>query len=178
MVDSIHIIKAIVNILKWFSLIPRDRCGGTSTKNLLSICFYHCITISIELSNVFRMSPFYYYYQDQPRMTSVSVCILQSFQTYLDKLQFSKLKPYLFILVQAGCLLGLWKKIFSEKPSGRAQKTLVRRTHVYVYTLTFLQNKPKILHENITHRYYLYLLPCKIRMLQLQNWPSYGYFGF
>ena len=40
-------------------------------------------------------------YNPAPRLASVSVYILQSFQTYLDKLQFSKLKPYLFILVQA-----------------------------------------------------------------------------
>ena len=47
-----------------------------------------------------------------------------------------------------------------------------------VYALTYLQNQPKILHESITHRYHLYLLPCKIWILQLQNWPTYGYFGF
>ena len=31
-----------------------------------------------------------------------------------------------------------------------------------LYALIYLQNKPKILHESITHRYHLYLLHCKI----------------
>ena len=44
-----------------------------------------------------------------------------------------------------------------------------------VYALTYLKNKPKILHESITCRYHLYLLSYKIWKLQLQNWPSYGY---
>ena len=46
-----------------------------------------------------------------------------------------------------------------------------------VYTLAYLQNKPKILHESITRMYHLYLLPCKIWMLYLQNWLIYGYLG-
>ena len=37
---------------------------------------------------------------------------------------------------------------------------------LYVYALTYLQTKPKILHESITCRYHLYLLPCKINTLK------------
>ena len=43
-------------------------------------------------------------------------------------------------------------------------KIYINTNIIYVYALTYLQNKPKILHESITCRYHLYLL------LELQSW--------
>ena len=39
------------------------------------------------------------------------------------------------------------------------KQKMIMTSMLDVYALTYLQNKPKIFHESITHRYHLYLLP-------------------